>query len=508
MQVGLDFGTTNSVISYWDEKAQEPQVFSFNNNTYTPSLVLWDRFAEDYSGIGTEAKKKWKVNTEKLKLFQKFKILLPHTDKNHWASKGWDNEMGKTPTEITRFFINTLLRDSSNSFEANVGEITNLVVSMPEVWQKDHIWNKGAESLQSIISDLNLPLQQLVSEPLAAVAYYINKSQLKEGEERKVLVCDMGGGTFDVSWCKAKHDTIEVISFEGDDNDRAGMYHLQQIIRNALKKYDKTLNETSPEFIQLVWDIETFLTGDRDQAALEKQIKQFKESPKKYNFNYQTINGYKIELKDIFLAFKEVNEAIDLVLSKLEQKYMIRSFDHLLLVGGFSRYFSVREAIFDYLGTSKDDERVQIVSKDEGYLSIAKGAALLAANEVKIVEKYPHSVFIQANPGELGIKFKDFPIVEAGHRIPDDVTIFSETLFTVIHRKFNLTGHYLLNGDESMKKDFSVEVYLDNFDTSKIHKNKWQLGIEISKSNVLSFILKDERGNVQKCLLKNIFNQS
>jgi len=500
MKIGLDFGTTNSVLSYWDEKANEPRVFSYDNNTYTPTILAWDKFDDKVYGIGIEARNKWDNNPGKYTLFQTFKTLLTEKDQKIWTARGWDNS--KNPEEITKYFIEWLLQKSSGSFEKNNAKITNLVVSVPEVWQKETI-NEGAAKLQKVTQELGLPLQQLVSEPLAAVAYYIWKNKLKDKEEKKILVCDMGGGTFDVSWCKATKNTIEVLHFEGNDKDLAGMYHLREIIRNALKRAGRQLGEDTAEFKKLVWRLETYIRGDQEQINLERNFLEFQKDARSWDIELEQLNGLPIYTGGVFKAFGAIHTGIQEVLNALDKKVNnMKTFDQVLLVGGFSEYFLIRKTILDYFQLKEGDNKVRTVSRQDSYLAIAHGAALLSAGQVKIIERYPHSIYY--NTKTLDNQDLDLEIVKAGQTIDEQRQIFSSRKVKVFNKTFTLSGFVCPNGIKKNPFKFKKKIALEDINLAE--DQEYKVGIEINRSNIATFILEDQSGKVHRCSIDALFD--
>lgn len=497
MNIGLDFGTTNSIVSYWDTDNNKPTVFSFNNNTYTPSIVVWDMNLDEVCEIGRGGRDLWDNRPERYQLFQSFKILLSSGNQEEWKKRSWDGK--QSPFDISKEFIKKLLIESSNSFTKNIGNINNLVVSVPELWQKEAN-NIGAYNLQKIVRELGLPLQQLVSEPLSAVAYYIWKSQIPEGITRKILVCDMGGGTFDVSWCKATKDTIAVESFEGSDNNRAGVYHLRKIIENALTRQNKKVN--SYEFESLVWRMEKWIRMDRHQEFLERAFIDFATDPRRYDIEMDVIKGLPIYAGDIFHAFEEVQNSILQVLNKLDTRIRgLNAFDQLLLVGGFSEYFLVRRTILDYFNMNEKDSKIGIVSKQDSYLAISYGATLLAANQVKIIERYPHSIIYKSrysNDEPINLQ-----ILKAGREISKNTKVFYPKKVKLLHTRFELEGYILLYGNHNDRIKFKKKIKLSEVNLSE--DKEYDVGIEINESNIATFILRDSNGKIYRCEMQKMF---
>ncbi len=200
--IGLDFGTTNSIISYLSTTG-ELEAFQYggpNGHKYIPSFIAYE---DNFIEIGTAARTT-AANHPMIESYGNFKMRLPISE-----SELLDRSEGKTAVKVTADYLRELLISPENpySFTTQQGAIARLVVSVPEIWQRD-IYNRGRESLQKLIQDLGLPLIQLVSEPVAAAAYYtweMHRRAIAQNTDLftgNLLVCDMGGGTFDVSLCR------------------------------------------------------------------------------------------------------------------------------------------------------------------------------------------------------------------------------------------------------------------------------------------------------------------
>lgn len=210
--IGLDFGTTNSILSYMENG--NLTCFKYNMiEEYIPSFIAYE---DGFIEIGNAARHTASQNL-KIESYGNFKMRLPLKDSDF--AKYFQN--GKTPMEVTADYLKELLLNrESQSFTKERGNIVGIVVSVPEIWQRD-IYNLGRERLRGLIEQLGLPLIQLVSEPVAAASYYTHEVQ-KQAENNdqqffigNLLVCDMGGGTFDVSLCHISgQKKVEVLHFE------------------------------------------------------------------------------------------------------------------------------------------------------------------------------------------------------------------------------------------------------------------------------------------------------
>lgn len=490
MIIGLDFGTTNSIISYWDELTGRVEVFSYGNDKYIPSAVVYQD--GELMEIGEEALTYWRSNQQQTSIYRFFKTLLSDGEVEKLSQNG---SLPKTPREVTRDYLEYFLLKNDKSFvKSQEKPISQIVVSVPELWQKKGIANKGASKLEAILKhDLGLPLKQLVSEPVAAVAYYIWKSNLKNGEKKKVLVCDVGGGTFDVCYCSATKDSVEVELFEGNDDNRAGVYNLKQILRNAYQRKKIPIDENSFQFKSDIWDLDKNIQLDANTKRLARAYSHYQKDPKRNDGAVFNIQRGEIFCSDVFEAFSKIREGIYQVLDRMAERTGSKSsleFDQLLLVGGFSRYFLVREAILGYFSLSDEDPKVKIVNRDSSLYAIAHGAALVASNQVEIKEYYPHSIFyIGSNKNGKRV---EIPILTAGDPIIPNQPKFADKKVRINGQEFELEGYVLLGGaskeKESFKKHIRIPFKLD-------YSSHYQIGIIINRSNLAKFVIKKHGEN-------------
>lgn len=195
MKVGIDLGTTNSLVAYWSEHGPAiiPNVLGEN---LTPSVVSIDESGEILVG---------QIAKERL-------ITHPHLTaasfKRHIGTEK-SYQLGKysfTPDELSSFVIQALKADA----EAFLGsEVTEAVISVPAYFNDAQ--RKATKRAAEIAG---LKVERLISEPTAAaIAYGLHHQQA----ETKFLVFDLGGGTFDVSILELFEGVMEVKSIAGDN---------------------------------------------------------------------------------------------------------------------------------------------------------------------------------------------------------------------------------------------------------------------------------------------------
>ena len=191
--VGIDLGTTNSVVSVME--GGEPQVIANAEGARTtPSVVAWSKSGEVL--VGEVAKRQAVTNPDR----------TIRSVKRH-VGTGWTTDIdgtGYTPQEISARVLMKLKRDA----EAYLGEdVTQAVITVPAYF--DDAQRQATKEAGEIAG---LEVLRLVAEPTAAALAY----GLEKSEEQTILVFDLGGGTFDVSVLEIAEGVFDVRSTAGD----------------------------------------------------------------------------------------------------------------------------------------------------------------------------------------------------------------------------------------------------------------------------------------------------
>ncbi|WP_244532826.1 Hsp70 family protein [Geitlerinema sp. PCC 9228] len=393
--IGLDFGTTNSIISYLDKG--ELTTYKYGSpgteQEYIPSFIAYN---EDDIEIG-KAAKRTKSKKPNIESYGNFKMQLPEKE---LKSNGH-----KDPIQVTKDYLQQILIDDIHSFQQQWGEIAGLVVSVPEIWQRD-ISNLGRERLQKILrQDLGLPLQQLVSEPVAAAAYYA--WQVTSGTLQpftgNLLVCDIGGGTFDISLCRLSGDKVRVLYFDGEGNkglEFAGVAFDRRCVQIAYKtQHGEAIDESSGEFISLLSEFED--EKILNHKSTQKQFKNYLDCPEEMGekevYTFGRNGEYQLNLNQLWEAFSPIREGIEKAMNRVKtwSQENGETIDRVLPVGGFSQFPFVKYAIAQSLGLQEGDSRMdsQFNFTSNAY-AIAYGACLIANGYIDPEEKYVHTVGI------------------------------------------------------------------------------------------------------------------
>ncbi|WP_448592472.1 Hsp70 family protein [Thermoflexus hugenholtzii] len=427
-RVGIDFGTTYTKIAY--VKDGQLQLFRYpgpRGRDYIPTAVAYrvDRSGRPIISIG-EAAISDALNRRGTRLATRFKMFLPIRDPAQQAEKGWS--LDRSPDEVVRDYFHHLLREGEYCFERQIGPIEHIVVSVPEVWQRTAN-NPGAEALRRVLIDeMGLPVDHLRSEPICAAAYYVHEYQRTEARSDRpfhLLICDMGGGTFDVALCRVVGRQIEVLDFDGNSEGGIGLAGSRfdhELVRMVYQAVEGTAppEEGLPELVQA---FEQVKIQNHDEASRELQGLIELEDPMLDDtpFDlYTFMRRYTPNLKHIRESFAPIARGIREVLHRLRQRAEARgwSIDRVAIVGGFGQFPLVQRAILESLDI-RDPMDVRFDRLLHGeyrqFYAIAYGAALIAAGLIEPVEYYPHTLGIFAYQVREGRMTEVFvPIVEAG----------------------------------------------------------------------------------------------
>ncbi|MDE7202110.1 MAG: molecular chaperone HscC [Lachnospiraceae bacterium] len=389
--IGIDLGTTNSLVSVWRDGKIQLIPNSFGE-LLTPSVVGFDETGEVFVGkIAREM-----LITEPSTTFSEFKRNMG-TDYQYTA-----NKRSYRAEELSAFVLRRLKEDA----ERFLGEtVTEAVISVPAYFNDDkRCATKNAGKLAG------LAVERLINEP-SAVAL---KHHMKSEEMENFIVFDFGGGTLDVSLVEAFDNMVEIKAVAGDN-------HL------GGKDFDEIIVE---DFCQKN-GIDRFMLSGKERGILKKEAEQLKRDLTEKNEADRTARigetEYVMHMTNQELIhisanlFRRMTQPLKKVMNDSDMDW--DEIDKVILVGGSSKMPVVKQ----YIKSLTD---VPVVVDDSPDESVAVGAGLSAAIKERKGE-IKDMILADICPFSLGTALYDgtfSPIIERNDTLPCSRTRYYVTV--------------------------------------------------------------------------------
>ncbi len=372
--VGIDLGTTNSVVSVLE--GGEPAVIANAEGARTtPSVVAFAKSGEVL--VGEVAKRQAVTNVDRT-----IRSVKRHMG-GDWTTTQDDKEF--TPQQISAFVLQKLKRDA----EAYLGEpVTDAVITVPAYFSDAQ---RQATKEAGEIAGMNVA--RIVNEPTAAALAY----GLDKGDDQTILVFDLGGGTFDVSLLEIGEGVVEVKATSGD-NLLGGDDWDERVVEWMVKKFkdnngvDLGADKIAKQRLQEAAEKAKIELSSSSETTIHLPYITHGESGPLHFEERLTRSEFQKMTSDLLDRTKSPFQAV-----LKDAGVKVADIDHVVLVGGSTRMPAVTDAVKELLGGKEPNKGV---NPDE---VVAIGAALQAGvlkGEVKDV------LLLDVSPLSLGIETK------------------------------------------------------------------------------------------------------
>jgi len=431
VKLGIDLGTSNVVLARM--QGDEIIVCEFDEGYLVPSYVLLEE--EGNPVTGKVAKEEWQNGNEHC--YSRFKLDMG-TNSVY--------QSGVTPEQLTRMLIAGIKGEllGGKTTISRMNEIEEAVVSVPHGWDSTR-----REATMKAVEKAGLSVKALISEPVAAAAYYC--WQIREGAQ-KVLVCDMGGGTFDISLVEVVANT-KITVIDSINNEKAGLWADAYLVRHFAKEFNERCGLNIP-----CEDIDSDILNSpgvhirgwlKEAESVKESLNSRRLKLSARNITVRPTLSHEEYTEKIQITYSQLTELLSplvetsrATLEKLLNKHPKP--DLVVLAGGMGRMLLIQEMIAESTGRSIDELMNFGMEADR---AIARGAALVAYDKIQIQEILLHSIGIAAEArGENGRgKLLNHIIVQKGTPIPFEAP-------------FSTQGKYYLTTPRANQEKIDIKV--------------------------------------------------
>ncbi len=370
--VGIDLGTTFSALAILNTIGKPEIVPNADGERLTPSAIFFDEENDDLIRVGVEAINSRHLNAQRSVRWIK-RYMGDTKYRKNIDGKDW------TPVELSGLILKKLKQDSSIEH----GEIQDAVISVPAHF--DEIRRKATMDAGKMAG---LNVIGIVNEPVAAALYYATTRKVKG----KVLVYDLGGGTFDVTVMDVNGHQMDIICSQGDH--ALGGIDFDKLILEMLEQRYKEKFNTS------------LIDSDEDRAKYEDEAEDVKKTLSRRDVAKKMLYGPAGNMR-VEVTREMFEEAISSLMARtdilvevaLEEAGLQPSeIDKVLLVGGSTRMPIVQQHLEKMFGFAPE----MAVNVDE---CVALGAALHAG--LTMMREKPDAVPAGVSSGLKDINLTD-----------------------------------------------------------------------------------------------------
>lgn len=466
--LGIDLGTTNSVVSIIENGV--PKILENpNGKRTTPSVVA---FKNGETIVGEVAKRQLETNPDSISSIKR----LMGTSRTVHA-----NNRDYKPEEISAMIL-SYMKDYA---EKKIGSsVKKAVITVPAYFD-----NSQREATKNAGIIAGLDVVRIINEPTAAaLAFGLNKDKDKNN---KILVFDLGGGTFDVSILEVESGTYDVLSTSGD-NKLGGDDWDNAIVNWMIKKINELYSyDVSKDKMAMARLKEE---AERAKITLSQSLVANISLP----FLAMSANGpINVELELKRSEFEKMTEDLlqrikKPVLDALEQaKLSAKDLSEVLLVGGSTRMPAVQELVEKLLGKKPNNS----INPDE---VVSAGAAIqggVLAGDIQDV------LLLDVTPLTLGIVVEGdivAPLIDRNTTIP----VTRSQIFSTAMDNQTAVTIVVTQGERQMAADNKIlgQFNLEGIEPAPRGIPQIEVSFSIDVNGITKVTAKDKKTNKEQTI--------
>ena len=465
--LGIDLGTTNSVVAVVESK--KPIVLeNEGGKRTTPSFVS---FKNNEIIVGEVAKRQMETNPNTI---ASIKRLM---GKNKTVKA---NNREYKPEEISAMILSHLKQYA----EKKLGKkVSKAVITVPAYFN-----NAEREATKNAGKIAGLTVERIINEPTAAaLAYGIDKKE----KDEKILVYDLGGGTFDVSILDLSEGTFEVLSTSGDNNlggDDWDNRIVDWLLKSINDKHGVDVKSDKMAMQRLKFAAEKAkieLSGQKTTTITLPFLAMKKDGPLNVELELTRVNFENMTSDLVEKTRKPIEDALS------EAKLSASDINEVLLVGGSTRTPAIQHLVETTLGKKANHS----INPDE---VVALGAAIqggVLAGDIDDV------LLLDVTPLTLGIETMggvSTPLIKRNTTIP---VTKSQIFSTAVDNQSAVTIH-VVQGERSMASDNKM---LGNFNLEGIEPAprgipQIEVAFSIDANGITKVSAKDKKTNKEQSI--------
>ena len=421
-EVGIDFGTTNTVVTYVDKKSNLRQL-RYNRKESIIPTVIYFKSKSDYV-IGSEAKKLLELNRNRAGV-SNFKVSIGDNTKRYEIETDNGEAFKLKPKDVTKYYFNKIMEGIQGQLLKEFGAegyLDKAVITVPAKFNSTE-----KELIRKAAREAGFEKISIAAEPTAAAIAYEDYQGI-EGVDEAILVYDFGGGTFDVSIIYKEKDVFREIATNGDKTlggNKITRYLAESILTRFNDDYGLELPLDEEEFDE-DYHCMDLISYRKNIFEIWKVANEMKENLSEELEVEGTLNLYEKDNQPVIYSVgvtrkefenyikKDIADSVKITLDTIREAKVsgLEKLDQIVLAGGSSNIPLIKTMLTDSL---KED----VLFSDDVSTLISRGAAVLA-QKIKDAD----SITQQKTNMQLGVA----AVVDGVHGkfeviIPENVTL-------------------------------------------------------------------------------------